>query len=66
MVLPLINAFSVAHKIPLLVKVDCSGIVSRVVGLFHRFGFRSAYDESVTKGVKNSLTRTAIEYALNQ
>ena len=43
MVLPLINAFFVAHKTPLLVKVDCSGIVSRVVGLLHRRGFKSAY-----------------------
>ena len=43
-VLPLINAFSVAHKIPLMVKVDCSGIVFRVVGLLHRRGFKSAYD----------------------
>ena len=42
-VLPLISAFVVAHKIPLLVKVYCSGIVSRVVGLLHRPGFKGAY-----------------------
>jgi acetolactate synthase small subunit len=39
----LISAFAVAHKIPLMVKVDCSGIVSRVAGLFHRRGFKGAY-----------------------
>jgi hypothetical protein len=42
-VLPLISAFVVAHKIPLLVKVYCSGIVSRVVGLLYRRGFKGAY-----------------------
>ena len=26
-----------------MVKVDCSGIVSRVAGLFHRRGFKGAY-----------------------
>jgi acetolactate synthase small subunit len=39
----LISAFAVAHKIPLMVKDDCSGIVSRVAGLFHRRGFKGAY-----------------------
>ena len=31
-------------KYPLLVKVDSSGIVSRVVGLFHRCGFKGVYE----------------------
>jgi len=39
-VMPLINTFSVAHKIPLQFKVDSSGMVSRVVELFHRRGLK--------------------------
>ena len=32
----------------MLVKVDCSGIVSSVVGLSHIRGFKGAYDTSGT------------------
>ena len=63
MVLPLISAFAVAHKIPLLVKVDCSGIVSRVVGLLHRRGFKGAYDRTYECVVSNTSNIMLVLYA---
>jgi IS30 family transposase len=44
-----------------MVKVDCSGIVSRVAGLFHRRGFKGAYfvqvDSKKTSDVVGSLSK---------